>query len=93
MSLNPDNARVLDELALLLARSGRSLEALSLAKQSVELAPWDAHALATLSAVYGLLGNCRDALEFYKRARRLSLQSAPEQLVEVEGQCLKPPAP
>jgi tetratricopeptide (TPR) repeat protein len=87
VKLNPDSALPLRQLALLLATTGRAPDALPFIQRALKLAPWDAEATATLSAVDAALGRCEEAQQEHRRAVSLSKGGRPEPLAEVERLC------
>lgn len=68
VAAGPANAIALNNLAWLLLETGRSGEALPLARSAVGLAPWSSAALDTLAQVSDDLGLCAQALQVERRA-------------------------
>lgn len=68
VQLEPDNAMAQNELAWLLARSGRAAEALPFANRALDLAPWNPNLIDTLAEVAARLGKCAEALRLESRA-------------------------
>jgi len=88
LKLNADSALAQERMALFLATHGSPLDALSFAKQALQLAPWNASATATLAVVDAALEQCDEAFATQERARRLSVHGElPRQLAEVERRC------
>jgi hypothetical protein len=58
----------LNDLAWLLATSGRAKEALPLANRALDLAPWNASFVDTLAEVASRMGKCAEALQLERRA-------------------------
>jgi tetratricopeptide (TPR) repeat protein len=92
-ALEPDRAGTNTVLAWLLATSGRSGEALPLARRAVELAPWKATGLDTLAYVEADLGHCERALPLARRAVAVAaadsqqLDEYRKRLAELEASC------
>jgi tetratricopeptide (TPR) repeat protein len=57
-----------NDLAWLLATSGRAKEALPFANRALDLAPWDASSVDTMAEVAAQLGQCPQALQLQARA-------------------------
>jgi tetratricopeptide (TPR) repeat protein len=68
VEVNPESATSLNDLAWLLATSGRAKEALPLANRALDLAPWNAAFVDTLAEVASRLGKCAEALQLERRA-------------------------
>jgi len=96
----PESAMALNNLAWELLGSGRSGEALPLARKAMFLAPWDAATLDTLAGVHADLGQCDEALEVQRRAIDVLPDAASaenrrvltERLAQFERQCRVVPA-
>jgi Flp pilus assembly protein TadD len=89
-ALNDDNAPTQNNLAWVLATSGRPAEALPFARRAVELAPWDPNTVDTLALVMDGLGSCPDALRLQRRASDLLQDENDEiraHLVDYERRC------
>jgi Flp pilus assembly protein TadD len=67
-ALWPDGALAHAALASHLATTGRAGEALPLANQAVDLAPWNPDVVAALALTALALGKCQEALELQARA-------------------------
>ena len=92
VKLNPDSALAQDHLALQLASSGQPMDAVPFAKRAVELAPWDAHATATLARVDVALGACDEAVEARNRAVQMAGgDAALDGLVDAVARCVPSP--
>jgi tetratricopeptide (TPR) repeat protein len=97
---DPESVVALNDLAWALLGSGRSGEALPLARKAVLLAPWDAAALDTLAGVVADLGQCDEALRVQRRAIDILPDGASaedrrtltERLAQFERQCRVLPA-
>jgi tetratricopeptide (TPR) repeat protein len=96
----PESAMALNNLAWELLGSGRSGEALPLARKAALLAPWDAATLDTLAGVHADLGQCDEALTTQRRAIDVLPEAASaenrleltERLAQFERQCRIVPA-
>ncbi len=91
VELNPQSAKAQNDLAWLLATSGRAREALPIANRALDLAPWDASIVDTLAEVAARLGKCAEARVLEKRA----VASRPtddmrKRHAEIEARCSAP---
>jgi tetratricopeptide (TPR) repeat protein len=62
-----------NQLAWILATSGRAKEALAFADRALDLSPWDASALETLAEVAVQVGKCPEAVQLQSRAARMEI--------------------
>jgi tetratricopeptide (TPR) repeat protein len=87
-----------DDLAWLLATSGRAKEALTFANHALDLAPWDASAVDTMAEVAAQLGQCPQALQLQARAVSMAKlrggKSAEldERMQTIQSRCATKPA-
>ncbi len=86
--LNPQSAIALNQLAWVLATSGRAKEALAIANRALDLAPWDPNIVDTLAEVAVQMGKCAEALQLEKRAVAVGRSdSLRKRQAEVEQRC------
>jgi tetratricopeptide (TPR) repeat protein len=81
VALLPADASANNELAWVLAKSGRGEAALPLAMKAAMLAPWDAAVIDTYAAALFAVGRCADAVKAQTRA----IDLIPEQLRGTKG--------
>lgn len=92
VELFPDSANAHNQLAWLLATSGRPKEALPFANRAVDLAPWNATIIDTLAETAVRMGKCREALQLDRRAVRMAStdsqsESLKKRLADIEQRC------
>ncbi|HUJ25883.1 MAG TPA: hypothetical protein VLW85_07695 [Myxococcales bacterium] len=89
VAMNPESALALNNLAWLLATTGRAKEALPFANRALDLAPWDANTVDTLAEVAVQLGQCPQALQLEKRAvvTALGAKKMRERQSGIESRC------
>jgi tetratricopeptide (TPR) repeat protein len=68
LATSPFNTMALNDLAWTLLQTGRSAEALPLAREAVSLAPWIPAIVDTLAATLARLGRCAEAVAMQQRA-------------------------
>ena len=82
-----------NQLAWILATTGRAKEALTYADRALDLAPWDASAIDTLAEIALQLGQCPQALHLQARATRMEIAAglpkaaSLERLENVKARC------
>ena len=88
IQLNPDNARVQNNLAWALVGDARAKEALPFANRAADLAPWDPGILDTLASTADALGKCPAALQLQRRAAAMDTSEAIHKtLAQYEARC------
>jgi hypothetical protein len=95
VDLGPECALCNNNLAWLLAGSGRAKEGLHFANRAVDLSPWSESFIDTLAAVALQLGQCPQALQLQERAARMAgekrgaaaRQEYEKRLAEMRGGC------
>ncbi len=76
MSLAPENAPLLNDLAWSLVEGGRAAEALPIAEMAGRLEPWRASVLDTYAAAAAATGRCEEAVRAEERAVDLMPEEA-----------------
>jgi tetratricopeptide (TPR) repeat protein len=90
LDLDANDALANNNLAWLLADSGRSGEALPYAQTAIRLAPWDPYFLDTYAYVVAGLGRCREAWSVQRRAMAAPFHDErPEVHEELAGRLAK----
>jgi hypothetical protein len=75
VELGKECAACNNQLAWILATSGRAKEALVFADRALDLAPWDASAIETLAEVAVQVGKCPQAVQLQTRAARMEISA------------------